>query len=444
MPLRSLRAMAVAFVALLSLATLLTAAAVYFALMGAIEQQVDKRLVGQAAELLEGYPTPAQLAARVGEEMRRRDSADIGFLLRDATGRPIAGNITLDIPVPEGFSAVNRRHSIIGLTRGRALMMRLSGGRTLTLIAESEPIDHHDAQRLRILGAGFGTILLLLIAGTLVLSRSISRRIDALRATAESIVDGDMQARVPLDGTGGPFERQAEAFNHMLDRIGELMASLSGISNDIAHDLRTPLARLHGRIATLAAAPEAAAVRPELEALAAQNAEILSMFAAILRITEIEGGDRRALFARIDLGALAEDAAAALDAVIEESGHRLRIERPDAPAIVGDARLLSQALVNLIENAVHHTPPGTTIMLRVARHGAGARLTVSDDGPGIPEAERARALRRFGRLEASRHRPGHGLGLPLVQAIARLHHGAVTLADAAPGLAVHIDLPLAP
>ncbi|MEP9358031.1 ATP-binding protein [Sphingomonas sp. KR3-1] len=444
MPLRSLRAMVIAFIAMLSLATLLTAAAVYFALMGAIDVQVDKRLEREAAELLEGNPPVAQLVERIAGEMRRRDSADIGFLLRAPDGKHLAGNIVLPAPVPPGISTIGKEQGIAGLTRGQALLTRLPGGAALTLVAESEPIEHHDAQRLRILAAGFGTILLLLIAGTWALSRAITARIDRLRTTAESIVDGDMQARVPIDGLGGPFERQAEAFNHMLDRIDALMVSLTGISNDIAHDLRTPLARLHGRIQALAVRPEAEAVRGEIEALAAQNGEILQMFAAILRITEVEGGDRRALFARIDLGDLIEEAGAALDPVIEESGHVLTIAPGEPLAVEGDARLLAQALVNLIENAVNHTPPGTRITLGVRRHGDLARLTVRDDGPGIPEEARTHALRRFGRLEASRNRPGHGLGLPLVQAIARLHHGTLELADAAPGLAVHLDLPLVP
>jgi signal transduction histidine kinase len=443
MRVRSLRAMVFAFVAALSLATLLTAGAVYFALLGAIDRQVDKRLALEAAELLDGSPSRTELVARIDAEMRHRDSADIGFLVRDPEGRRIAGNIDPGFLLPPGYSTVGRRHGIVGLTHGRALVMLLPQGGRLALVAESEPIDDHNTQRLWILGAGFGTILALLLAGTWLLGRSIGRRIDALRTTAESIVDGDMRARVPIDGTGGPFERQAAAFNHMLDRIDALMVSLTGISSDIAHDLRTPLARLHGRIAALAANPTAAPVRDELEALATQNDEILQMFAAILRITEVESGDRRALFAPIELGGLAEEVAELLDAMVEESGHRLGVERGASLMVEGDARLLSQALVNLVENAVHYTPPGTEIALSVAQRGGRALLGVRDHGPGIPEGDRGQALRRFGRLEASRSRPGHGLGLPLVEAIARLHRGELVLRDAAPGLSAVIELPLA-
>lgn len=434
--------MVIAFVATLSLATLLTAGAVYFALLGAIDRQVDKRLGLEAAELLEGNPDQPLLMGRITDEMRHRDSADLGFLLVGPNGRRLAGNITPGLDLPPGYSTVGRRHGIVGLTHGRALVTALPDGGTLALVAESEPIDNHNGQRVRILVAGFGTILLLLLAGTWLLGRAIGQRIDALRATAESIVDGDMRARVPIDGTGGPFERQAKAFNHMLDRIDALMTSLTGISSDIAHDLRTPLARLHGRIAALAARAEAEPVRDDLEALAAQNEEILQMFAAILRIAEVESGDRRALFERIDPGVLAGDVADLLEAMAGESGHRLVLEAAEGLAIEGDARLLTQALVNLIENAVHYTPTGTTITLAVTGHGDWVRLSVRDDGPGIREDERGHALRRFGRLEASRNRPGYGLGLPLVEAIAGLHRGELVLRDAGPGLVAEIALPV--
>nr|WP_245201659.1 sensor histidine kinase [Sphingomonas trueperi] len=219
---------------------------------------------------------------------------------------------------------------------------------------------------------------------------------------------------------------------------------MRSISNDIAHDLRTPLARLHGRLAALADAPEAAPVREELGEAVAESEEILAIFAAILRITEIEGGERRAGFERLDLAALAAEVGEGLELLVTENGRTFAAPAPAAAVPVdGDPRLLTQLIVNLIENAVTHTPPGTTIRLNVRRDGDTALLCVADDGPGIPLAERERALRRFGRLDASRHTRGHGLGLPLALAIARLHHGTLALEDAGPGLRVALRLALA-
>jgi signal transduction histidine kinase len=439
--LRSLRAIALAFIAAISITTATTGFAVYTALLQAIDREVDKRLEREAAELLVGDPSHALLARRILAESQRRDSADIGFVLRDAAGRQEAGNIRLT-QQPAGTRSIDRQAGITGLTHGRALVLPLSTGGALTLVAESEPIDHHNTHRLLILGAGFGTILLLVIIGAMALTLAIRRNIADVCRAAESIVDGDLQARVSTAYIGQAFGKQALAFNRMLDRISELMASLAGISNDIAHDIRTPLARLHGQLSRLAADPRAQSIQPDIEAAVAQSQDLLAMFAAMLRITEVEGGDRRAMFTRIDLAALATDVAESLEAMVSADGRSLTLDTRDSPHVEGDERLLTQLLVNLVENAVHHTPEGTAICISVRRAGDEALLTVADDGPGIGAADRALALRRFGRLARSRDRPGHGLGLPLVQAVARLHHGTLDLADGHPGgLVVEIRLP---
>ncbi len=440
-PFRSLRAIAFAFIAAIALATVLTFAAVYFALLGAIDHQVDNRLEREAAELLENNPDLPLLGLRIAESSRRRDSGDIGFLLTDGRGQRLAGNITLATPIPPGLSTLDHSAGIPGLTRGRALVQRLPDDLTLTLAAESEPIENHDAHRVLILALGFGVILLLVATGILALSVAIRRNIEAVRAAAEAIVEGDMRARVPVEAPGTAFGRQAKAFNRMLDRIEALMASLAHVSNDVAHDLRTPLARLRSRLAHLAGRPEAGALAAELEDATAEADDILAMFAAILRIAEIEGGDRRAMFERIDLAGLAADVAESLEAMVEDSGRTLRIGSLAPAAIEGDARLLTQLLVNLIENGVNHTPEGATITIEVTCARDKAILTVSDNGPGIPEAGRVQALRRFGRLDASRGNPGHGLGLPLVQAITTLHRGELSLVDGRPGLIARIALP---
>jgi signal transduction histidine kinase len=440
--LRSLRAIALTFIGAISVATLATGAAVYLALVGTIDHEVDKRLERERTELLAGSPSQAILAARIVEETRRRDSGDIGFLLRDRDGRVVFSNMSPHNPMPEGYSTLDHENGIPGFTRGRALVQSLPHGGVLMLAAESEPVENHDAHRLLILTIGFGGIVLLVIAGTIVLGVSIRRNIEKVRTAAESIVDGDMQARVPVEGAGTAFGAQATAFNHMLDRIGELMTSLSDISNDVAHDMRTPLARLHGHLRRIAADPAAAPVKGSVDDAVAQSEDLLAMFAAILRITEIEGGERRAMFARIDLSALARDVCESLDAMVEDGGRSLKLGALPPLSIDGDVRLLTQLLVNLVENAVNHTPPGTVIHLSLRQVANEAVLTIADNGPGIAAEDRAVALRRFGRIDKSRARPGHGLGLPLVLAIARLHRGGIELEDAAPGLAVRVHLPL--
>ncbi|WP_010545417.1 HAMP domain-containing sensor histidine kinase [Sphingomonas elodea] len=441
---RSLGRIAIGFALGVSAATALAGAGTYLALLDSIDRQVDLRLQGEARELLEGNATVPEIARRIARESSERESADIGFLLLDPRGRPLAGNIAPAVPLPIGLSTVREDAGITGLSRGRAWVRRLPGGETLAMVAESEPIDQHDRGRVRILVLGFGALVALLLLGTVALVRAIRINIAAIAGTAEAIIDGDLRARVPVDRPSSVFGGLALTFNRMLDRIGELMAGMRSISNDIAHDLRTPLARLHGRLAALANAPEAAPVREELAAAVAESEEILAIFAAILRISEIEGGDRRAGFERLDLAALAADVGEGLQLLVTESGRAFVPRLPDTPVPVeGDPRLLTQLLVNLIENAVTHTPRSTKIRLDVRRAEGMAVLEVADNGRGIPAEEREHALRRFGRLDASRHTRGHGLGLPLALAIARLHHGTLTLEDARPGLCVRIRLPLA-
>lgn len=439
---RTIRAVAFAFAGAISVAVLVTGAGVYFALVGAVDRQVDRRLRAEANELLADAPNRATLIERIGREQQARDSGDIGFELRDARGTRRAGNMLLAAPLPRGLSGVDARAGIVGLSRGRALVLGLPAGDTLTLVIESEPIDHHDHRRVTILAIGFGTVLLLVLLGTLVLTRAIRRRIEAVRVAAEAIVEGDLRARVPVEAPDSAFGRQAVTFNRMLDRIEALMGSLRGLSNDIAHDLRTPIARLHGRLVAIAQQPQAAPLADALADAVAQAEEILALFAAILRIAEVEGGSARGGFAPIDLTGWAREAGEALAVMVEDSGRAFTVAVPDAPVwIDGDVRLLSQLLVNLVENAVHHTPPGTRIAVTVSARPGEAVLAVIDNGPGIAAAARAQALRRFGRLDASRSRPGHGLGLSLVQAIATLHRGTLALDDAGPGLAVRLSLP---
>jgi signal transduction histidine kinase len=429
---------------MLSMASLFTGVAVYFALVGAIDNAVDKRLQSERRELLHGDPDAATLARRIHSEARLRDSGDIGYLLTRG-GRPLAQNIQPMHSLPIGYSTVGSDIGIPGLTRGRALVEDRSDGTRLTMVIESEPIDRHDAHRMLILVAGFGTVLVLVVVGVLALGLTVRTRIDALRRTAEAIVEGDLGARVPVVGRDGSFGRQAEAFNRMLDRIEGLMESLRGVSNDVAHDLRTPLARLRARLGAIAAQPQAAPIQDAMADAVEECDEILAMFGAILRIVEVEGGHARAGFRAIDLATVAEDAALSLDAMVEESGHVLRPGPWQRATIQADRHLIVQAIVNLIENAVHHTPPGTTIRVAVERQGEQAVLTVADDGPGIAVADRPVALRRFGRLDASRNGGGHGLGLPLIAAIVRLHRGELML-DAPggeqSGLLVSVRLPL--
>ncbi|GGB26235.1 hypothetical protein GCM10011380_14660 [Sphingomonas metalli] len=442
----SLRGLTLVFLGAFGAAVAGAGYATYSASHRAVVTLVDRRIEEVSRALLD--ETRPGDAAAILERVRlfagRRETGDIGFELEDARGRWLGGNVHLARVIPSGFSTLYRRDRIVGLTAGRALSRDAGGGLRLITMIETEPVDGYNTLRLRNYVLGFGLIALVVLAGTAGFSLLIRRRIAEVRRTAEAIADGDLGSRVPVDPAGGAFAEQAVSFNRMLDRIALLVEGIRNVGGDIAHDLRTPLARLRSRLTRLVEAAPDAALAQELEAALAQCDEMLGMFAAILRIAEVEGGDRRAGFRPVDLAELAVQIGETMADAAEARGGRL-VVAADAPAIVtGDRQLLSQALLNLVENALAHGPAGTMVRIAVAQRGDTVLLSVADNGPGIAPADRAAALRRFGRLDASRNTPGHGLGLPLVEAVARLHRGTLALGEAAPGLVVTLTLPRGP
>lgn len=441
-PLRSLRALTIAFIILFMGATAATGVASYFATHVTIRALVDRRIsaLSHAVEGVAPHDTLKEMNERIGELARERDTGDIGFLLTDQTGKRLGGNIELARLPPQGFSTLTTADGLKGLSAGRALARRVKGGLTLVTVGETEPFDHYDRHRLRIFVTGFGAIILIVLGGLSLFGSLIAARIRAIRATADAIIDGDMRRRVPVEDPNDAFGQQAQSFNRMLDRMTDLMHGISNISNDVAHELRTPLARLRGQLSLIAEETTEAGERAKIDACIAECDRLLATFSAILRIAEVEGGDRRAGFARIDLGALAEDVATMMEPVAIDDGRTIETGPCPPTPIEGDRQLLTQLLLNLIQNSLRHTQPGARIGVEVSREGNEARLLVIDNGPGIAAGEREQAMQRFGRVGSGTER-GHGLGLALVEAIARLHRGRVILSDAAPGLAVTVVLP---
>ncbi|KTT73767.1 HAMP domain-containing sensor histidine kinase [Sphingomonas endophytica] len=440
MRLRSLRALTGAFVAVFLLVTIGAALAVHQRTQATIRALVDARLAAESRALApDGVMLPiAVLAARIEMLARARETGDLGFELIDRDGTRRAGNVRVRRTLPTGFSTLGRGDAIAGLTHGRVLVRRLADGATLVTVGETEPIDDYDRARVRIYAIGFGAIALLVAAAAIVLMRAIRRRMIDIDDAARAIMAGDLSRRVPVDGSGSEFERTAVTINRMLDRIGELMAATAETSSAIAHELRTPLTRLRNRLAMLARDDLAPPAGVEVEAALGDVDVALGTFAALLRIAEVENGARRAGFSRVRLDRIARDAADMMRPLAEDAGGSLTLEAASAVTVTGDAQLLMQALLNLIDNALKYGDGAVRVAVR--DEGAQASLVVEDRGAGIAPDQRAVALRRFGRLD--QERPGHGLGLALVDAVARLHHGAVTLDDAQPGLRVVLSVPM--
>jgi signal transduction histidine kinase len=409
-----------------------------------LAHEVDLRISSEAGEIVEaGKGTDARaMAARIASELGEHDSADLYLLLVDASGRRLAGNLSLPALPPLGYSDFGPEAKVNGVAHGRALARRLGNGGTLVVVSDNDAVDSFDAMLSRVESIGTVITVLILIGGAAGITLSIRSRMRAMQRTVDAVIAGDLHSRVPLDGSRSEFDRQAAAFNRMLDRIDELMVNIKHAAKDVAHELKSPLARLRNRIAALERRSEQDPLGSDIAELRAETDRMLELFASLMRLWEIEGGHRRERFASVDVAALAREVGEALQIVAEEADRPLEIAGAAPVQIRGDVHLLRQLLVNLIENAIRHTPPGTRIALRIEPRGATVALVVADDGPGIPASAHEAVVSKFGRLETAMHAPGQGLGLTLVDAIARLHHGSLALEDAGPGLRAVVELPL--
>lgn len=275
-------------------------------------------------------------------------------------------------------------------------------------------------------------------AGAVLLARRVAERIDSINRTIDRITDGHFTDRMPLSGSGDEIDRLGANLNQMLDEIGRLMLGMRQVTDNVAHDLRTPLSRLRARL-ELGLLDESLSPqhRATVEQALAEIDRLLGVFSAILTIAAAETGRARGDFTAVDLSVLVEETAELYEPLAEERGLTLSAIAPPDVAVQGSRQLLAQLLSNLAENALKYTPPGGTVTLAAFRGPDGApALSVADTGPGIPEDQRERVLERFVRLEEHRGTPGHGLGLSLVAAVARLHDASLALEDNRPGLKV--------
>lgn len=320
---------------------------------------------------------------------------------------------------------------------------RFPDGTRLLIARDTEDVDEREELIGQAIGWGTAVAMLLGVLGGILMSRAVGRRIDAIAGTAERVMAGDLAGRVAIRGTGDDFDHLAETLNAMLDRIGNLIQSVARVSDSIAHELRTPLARIRADLEELGSAEDTAARAALILQANESAARLQSTFDALLRIARIETG-RHALAAdSVNLSALVSDAAE-LYAPAAEAG-RLRLDSDVAPGIRvwGDRDLLFQAVTNLVDNAVKYTPPGGTVRVALTREASGARIRVADTGPGVDADDLPRITERFFRAPAQAAAAGQGLGLALVDAVARCHHAELGFSNTHPGLAATLHLPLA-
>jgi signal transduction histidine kinase len=303
--------------------------------------------------------------------------------------------------------------------------------------------DIRDAQRLLLNGLlwGIGLSVVCAVLGGWLLGLKAQRRIVEIEEALDAVAGGSLERRVPRDSGADDVDHVAALINSTLDRLQRLFANLRQVSVDIAHDLRTPVSRMRQRLETVRAGPDCIdAYKEATDSSIDEIDRIAETFDALLRISEIEAGARKAKFVDVELNALLTNITDALEAVADERQHRLHPAQQTAGAVVvrGDRRLLNQLFLNLLENAIVHCAEPADIRVELAIAGGHPVVRVRDTGPGIPTDEREKVFRRLYRLEKSRTTSGNGLGLSLVAAISELHGATVTLSDNSPGLIVEV------
>jgi signal transduction histidine kinase len=430
--------LAALYTAAFALSVVLLGVITLFSTRQALSQQFEARIRAESAALVLEYRSEGLTGVIDAVHERDGTPGSLDFGLQGPGGRPLAGRLA-STQAAMGWSLQRNRDRRGHDEAIRVFAVALPDAHKLLVGDEEERIEALDGAVMRGFGLAFIGVVVLGVLGGYALSRDVHRRLAAISGTAEAIIDGDLARRVPVKGSDDDLDRLALTINRMLDRIAALMESLKQVSNDIAHDMRTPLTRLRQKLEAGLASPKAEG--PALEGVLSDLDSILETFAALLRIAQIEGGARRAAFRPCALATLAQTVTEAFAPSAEDQHQSLGLVVEAAATVDGDAELLTQMLVNLVENALRHAGPQATITVRVSRIGRAAVLSVTDDGPGVPEAEGERLFNRFYRLERSRSTPGSGLGLALVAAVAKLHGAEVSLLPARPGLEARVTFP---
>lgn len=439
------------YVAGLSVAVFLVLAAIYVTFSYGYFSDVHAAVQSRLDELSEAYQRGGEAAAQryIDARLENDNLSRFYYLVVDQNFRRLSGNLDT-WPHTIQHAAGWLSFELEALRRGDDAL-----GAEFIARSERLPNGHHVLVARHYGDVIFGaklvggalvrsmvaTILLGAIGGAIVAGVSV-KRIDVINRSLKRIMSGDLSERIPVGNSGGDYRDLTLNLNRMLDRIESLMQGVRQVSDNIAHDLRTPLTRLRNHLADLQERVDP--TENELvQRLLDESDSLLATFNALLRIAQVESGNRRSGFGPVELPVLLEDVVELYEPLAADKEVRLTSELLSVPPVMGDRDLLFQAFTNLLDNAIKYTPAQGDIELRLSVVDQAAQIDVSDSGPGIPEAEREKVFRRFYRVETSRSRqPGNGLGLSLVQAVVLLHGGSIELADNRPGLRVLVSLPL--
>ena len=426
---------------------------VYWTSADFVERQTEATLDAEITGLAEQYAQRG-LSGLI-QIVAARSAGDRGdgmlYLVTNRDGRPLAGNIRgwpAGVPVSAGplsfqIEEPRQGHGATHPARG-VLFVIPDGYRLLVGRDISDGAAFRNRIKTTLLWSGVGALVIGLLGGT-VMSRNMLRRVEQVNRTAERVIAGNLSDRVPRRAKGGDrgdeFDQLADNLNGMLDQIERLMTGMREVTDNVAHDLKTPLSRLRARLELALLGPANPAAQSEAIRAAIDEADrLLATFNALLGIAEAEAGAGSRDAEPLDLGEIAGAVVELYEPVAEEKGVVLRLDRAPGTMIRGNRHLLSQAIANLLDNALKYGGTGD-VAIMVRREDGRAAIEVADRGPGIPEGDRESVFDRFVRLEPSRSTEGNGLGLSLVRAVGRCHDATVTLSDNHPGLKVRVEFP---
>ena len=418
-----------------------------------VDEQISETIEAEIRGLSEQYQRGGIRRLVEIVERRAQQPNSALYLVTTFAGERIVGNVVqlpagvLDLPgVVE--TSYQRPGETEASHRALARIFLLQGGFRLLVGHDLEDRDTLGRVMKQALLTSLGWLVLIGTIGGFIVATRVLRRVDGMSASAQNIMTGDLTQRLPVTGSGDELDRLAQNLNTMLERIGKLMQGLREVSDNIAHDLKTPLTRLRNGVEQALRTGESPQdYRAALEKVLDDSENLIRIFNALLMIARLEAGSGRESMSAFDLSKVVADLAELYEPSAEEEGLSLETSIEAGLTLHGNRELIGQAVANLIDNAIKHGVPQDALLkpslvsVGARRQGSNIEITIADRGPGIAEKDRGRVLDRFVRLEGARSRPGSGLGLSLAAAVARLHDGSIRLEDNAPGLRVVLAFP---
>jgi signal transduction histidine kinase len=423
---------------------------VYWSTASFVHGRSDHALTAELAILQKAYAGGGRSGLITTIAQRIADEHFEGgvYLLADPSFAPLAGNLEVwpsSLKGSDGWGEFNVREPQPDTARGpllRATFETLPDGTHLLVGKEIEDLDEFVEKINTALALSIALVLVLAGVASVSVTRRTMGRIEAINMTSRAIMQSGLTQRIPLRGTRDEWDELAANLNSMLDRIEALMGEVKQFTDNVAHDMRTPLARMRGRLEKAYNRRRDGDCDQSLigDTLADLDG-VLGMFSSLTRISQIEANDRTAAFRTVDLAEIAREVVELFDAAAEDKGGHLDAAGDERVPVTGDRDLLFDAMANLVDNAIKHGRQAGRVTVEVRESDGGAVISVADDGPGIPVDEHQNVFKRFYRLERSRRAPGNGLGLSLVAAVARLHGARIEMRDKAPGLEFQLWFP---